>query len=63
MPIPDAVVRAELDGQPVATGTSDAVGMYRLDGLATGVYRLTATGGERQVRVWTAALAPPASRS
>ncbi len=46
----------------IATGKTDKGGYFAFRGLRSGVYRVAAANGQRDVRVWSQTAAPPAAQ-
>lgn len=61
-PIGNTAVSLIRDGRIVSTGISSVNGIYRIEGLTTGPYVLTAGKSQRLVRLWRKDVAPPSSR-
>lgn len=61
-PVDGAVVSIRRGTQEFAQATTDAKGIFTVNGLKSGVYEIATPGGLDIVRVWEAEAAPPAAR-
>ncbi len=63
-PIPQAAVALHQAGKPVATSTTNAEGVFAVQGLRGGLYQVIAGNGVVAYRLWAPRTAPPtANRS
>jgi hypothetical protein len=61
-PVANAEVLVQFRGRSVARTLSDENGYARFSGLRSGAHTIVSPASEKQVRLWTAATAPPDAR-